>query len=536
MSPLLHPVAVLAQTVTAFWSQSLPWFPGHHQQFAAHNVGQQPTTTTVAAGRTSTSTALNVSASNCFLTLPNNPLSANGLATPFVLEPPCSQSVNLQQAYVEAAVIDPATGAVSIYHPLVIDQGKTPPVAPVVPKLPANAKVALWFGFNGNVLQLLDPNGLGTHQSSILKEIDCVNGLPGMQGDVFGQVSWCNTQPFFDAANAAVKNGQLVIPPLGTDHNGATCPTTRSFEIVDACPSDNVPTQYLLLPDGATVQDTAANRAKFPNAIVINNASDEALLANMIDPAIGCTPFLGPSLDNPGDKVPALALQELQASEHQQAPIALVPLNDPDCLLTASGAVSPAKTNAYRLGINQPLLTDQGPDSGALDFYCNGMMSIAPGFLLFNEEVFAKQKSPAPSLGNNLFTFMCARYLMSLMQLGCSPNVQQPVQIATNGIGVATACTIQSAAATTTARTTKSRQVAVTSVAASSVTTTTTMLSTLVSVMKQSSTAVNQMTGALTQATTTIAAANTAKDTNYPFEASSRSMAAGRFRVGRRGQ
>lgn len=500
MLPFLNPVAILpvaalAHTAAAFWSQS--WQPRQHRQFGAPNIGQPETTTTMEVAGTSTSTALDVSASNCFLTLPNNPLSANGLATPFVLEPPCSQSVNLQQAYAEAAVIDPATGAVSIYHPLVIDRGKTPPAAPVVPKLPANGKVALWFGFNGEVLQLLDQNGLDTNQSPVLKDIDCVNGLPGVQGDVFGQVSWCNARSFFYAANAAVKKGQLVIPPLGTDHNGATCPTARSFEIVDACPSDNVPTQYLLLPDGATIQDTAANRARFPNAIVINNASDEALLANMIDPAIGCTPFLRPSLDSPGENVPALALQELQASAHQQAPIALVPLNDPDCLLTASGAVSLAKTNAYRVGVNQPLLTTQGPDSGALDFYCNGMMSRTPGFLLSNEEAFAKQTSPAPSLGNNLFTFMCARYLMSLMTLGCSANVQQPVQIATNSIGVATACTIGNAAVTAT----MSRQVATTSVAASSV--------------------------------ASAMADTTARNTYYPFIASSRPMAVGQFRVGR---
>lgn len=493
MWPILHPVAILpvvalAHTAAAaFWSQSLQ--PRHHRQFGAPNIGQPEATAIMEVAGTSTSTALNASASNCFLTLPNNPLSAKGLATPFVLEPPCSQSVNQQQAYAEAAVIDPATGAVSIYHPLVIDRDKTPPVAPVVPKLPANAKVALWFGFNGEVLQLLDQNGLDTNQSPILKDMDCVNGLPGVQGDVFGQVSWCNTRSFFYAANAAVKNGQLVIPPLGTDHNGATCPTSRSFEIVDACPSDNVPTQYLLLPDGATIQDTAANRAKFPNAVVINNASDEALLANIIDPAIGCTPFLRPSLDDPGEKVPALALQELQARTHQQAPIALVPLNDPDCLLTASGAVSHAKTNAYRVGVNQPLLS-RGPDFGALDFYCNGMMSKAPGFLLSNEEVFAKQTSPMPSLGNNLFTFMCARYLMSLMMLGCSANVQQPVQIATNSIGVATACTIGNAAATATT----SRQVVVTSMAA---------------------------------------ADTTARKTYYPFDSGSRSMAVGQFRVGR---
>jgi hypothetical protein len=41
-------------------------------------------------------------------------------------------------------------------------------------------------------------------------------------------------------------------------------------------------------------------------------ASDKAQLANIIDPAIGCTPFLNPSLDDPGAKVPSPAGDELQ--------------------------------------------------------------------------------------------------------------------------------------------------------------------------------------------------------------------------------
>ncbi|KAL1968612.1 hypothetical protein VTN77DRAFT_1438 [Rasamsonia byssochlamydoides] len=398
--------------------------------------------TATASAAASPSASLNATVLDCFLTLPNDPLSATGLSTPFLLQPPCSMSVSTQQAFAEAAVFDPATGDISIYHPLVIDAGKKPAAPPVVPQLPENAKVALWFGFNGNVLQLLDVNGEDTNTSPLLKSIDCVNGLPGVQGDVFGQVSWCNTKPFFAAANASIAAGKTTIPPLGTDKNGAACPTSRSFEIVDACPSDNVPTQYLLLPDGSTVQDTAANRARFPDAEVINNASDEALVANILDPILGCTPFEGASLDDPGAKVPALALAELQAGHLQQAPVALVPLNDPDTLLTANGQVSPAKTNAYRLGVNQPLLSSSGADDGALVPYCDNMIAIAPGFFKANEAEFSGQPSPDTGVGNNLFTFMCNRYLMSLTQLGCPADPNQPVQVTLDGNGAATSCTI----------------------------------------------------------------------------------------------
>jgi hypothetical protein len=405
---------------------------------------------------TSTSTAatatasLNATVLDCQITVPANPLTAEGLATPYILQAPCSQSVSTQQSFAEAAVFDPATNIISVYHPLVIDAGTQPAAPPVVPTIPAGATVGIWFGFNGGVLKLVDANGLDTDSSPTLQGDNCINGLQGVQGDVFGQVSWCNAEQFFAAANA----GSITVPPLGTDSTGVACPTSRSFEIVDACPSDNVPTQYLLLSNGQTAQDTAANRAANPDATVINNASDEALLANIIDPLIGCTPFLGPSLDDPGSNVPALALSEIQASKLQAAPIGLVPLNDPDTLLTASGSVSDSKTNQYRLGVNQPVVdAADATTSGALDTYCNNMLSVAPSFFALNQAKFIGQTTPDACVGSNLFTFMCERFIMSLTQLTC-PVAQEvnPVVCQTNSAGVATSCTINlSATATGTA-------------------------------------------------------------------------------------
>lgn len=144
--------------------------------------------------------------------------------------------------------------------------------------------------------------------------------------DVFGQVSWCNAQQWFAAANTGVQQGKIKIPPLGVDKLGNACPTSRSFEITDACPSDNVPTQYLLTANGRTAQDNFLNNKLLAaaGAMVINNASDEALLANILDPLIGCKPFQAPNLDNPGTMANALALSELQAAHLQAAPIGLV--------------------------------------------------------------------------------------------------------------------------------------------------------------------------------------------------------------------
>ena len=119
----------------------------------------------------------------------------------------------------EAAVFDPATSQISIYHPLVIDQGTKPAVAPVVPTLPANATVALWIGFNGDNLTLAsaDPHNLSNAH--------CVNGLPG---SIFTQVSYCNAPAFFKLANNAAINNTLKVPALGTAKDDPKTPKPQN--------------------------------------------------------------------------------------------------------------------------------------------------------------------------------------------------------------------------------------------------------------------------------------------------------------------
>ena len=79
---------------------------------------------------------------DCTLIVPAAPLSAGGLATPYQLvatnpaNGPCHETNTDQSAFVQAAIINLITGQISIYHPLVVDAGTAPAVAPVVPSLP----------------------------------------------------------------------------------------------------------------------------------------------------------------------------------------------------------------------------------------------------------------------------------------------------------------------------------------------------------------------------------------------------------------
>ena len=398
------------------------------------------TTSATATAAPAAAAAANVS---CVLTVPANPLTAQGLATPYRLTGPNGMSpqasgctmanfANLG-AFAQATILDPATGALSTYEPLVITQGTQPAAAPVVPTLPAGAVVTIDFGFNGTNLTLKGATG------ATLAGAQCVNGLAG---SIFGQVSFCNGVAFFAAANKAIAGGLTTIPALGTATKaaGVTCPTTRSFTMIDQDQSDNVTTQYLLNANGQTAQDNAANTAALAGATTINNGSDNALLNAFLDPTLGCTPFTAPDLTNAGTPGTSQALDELFAAKNQAAPIALVPENDPMTLV--NGAFSQQKTNRYRTSVDQPvIMRAQAADTPAA--YCQNMVNVQTAFLNANQALLATGASPVPGVGTNLFTFLANRLNMSFTNLNCQNfGLTNPVTVTLDGNGVATAATI----------------------------------------------------------------------------------------------
>ncbi|HKS45184.1 MAG TPA: hypothetical protein VJT49_08725 [Amycolatopsis sp.] len=342
---------------------------------------------------------------NCTLTVPANPLTAQGLAAPYVLtgtEPggACHEATDGQSAFVEATILDPATGKLSVYRPLVIDRGTKPAAAPVVPTLPAGAVVGIWFGFNGDTLALR-----GTANS--LEQGNCVNGLGESQ---FGQFAYCNAPAFFSAANGEIAAKKLVIPPLGTGKDGLPCPTVRDFGVVDQDQSDNVDTTYLATADGRTAQ--AGN--PIANATVLANGSDNRLLNAFVEPALGCRPFTAPDLTAGGAPTTSLALNELQAAAFQQPPSALIPPNDPMTLVDDQPNL--VKANLYRAGVNQPpvnLATDTAKA------YCTNMVTIGRQRLKAAQGLFAEAPSPDPEAARNLLDFLEQRLAASVKELNC---------------------------------------------------------------------------------------------------------------------
>ncbi len=411
------------------------------------SVAPAPSATSSTA---TTTTTTNV---NCDIVVPAQPLTAKGLATPYQLTGPdgmspaqsgCSMTnaANLG-AFVQATILNPRTGQLYVYDPLVITQGTTPAVAPLAPKLPPNAVVTIDFGFNGTDLTQVGAT------ANALRQGNCVNGADGTD---FGQVSFCNGINFFNDAHALEREGRLRIPSEGTSGKivptggalgtGQNCPVTHNFDMVDQDPSDNVTAGYLLNPaTGQTAQDTASNAGNIAGSTLLLNGSDNVLLDLFMDPVLGCTPFQVPDLANNGQLSSSQALDELLAEKNQPKVAALVPEND-EMTLNGNGQFDAAKTNLYREELGQTPISTQNNTTSSPAMFCQNMVNIQTPFLAANQALLATGQSPVTAVGDNLLTFLANRLNMSFTNLACQNfGLTNPVTVSLNAAGAAAAAT-----------------------------------------------------------------------------------------------
>ena len=370
---------------------------------------------------------------NCAVTVPDRPLTAQGLATPWVLGDGCTwANGGTEGVFIDATILSP-NGQVEVYNPLVINQGTTPAVAPTPPTVARGSQVILSVGFNGGAVALV---GRGARQG---------NCLDAFGNSLVDQTPQCNAANFYRMANFEIARGLLKIPAAGTGKDGQACQTTRDFALIDQDQSDNAVASYLFDPaTGKSAQATAANVAAMPNATVEANGSDNGLLDKFVDPALGCTPFTAPNPTNPAGQSASQALNELSARANQQGMIALLPVNNPQLLV--GGQFSLGKTNMYRAETDQALLpfnTNLDRNAGQ---YCLNMINIATPRLKLDAPMETGTASPVPDLGNNLATFLAARLAGSFGNLNCKNyGLTDPITLTTDGNGVATAATYNTA-------------------------------------------------------------------------------------------
>ena len=366
---------------------------------------------------------------NCTVTVPDRPLSAKGLATPWELGDGCTwANGGTEGVFIDATILAP-NGQLQVYNPLVIDQGTTPAVAPTPPTIAQGSQVILSVGFNGGALALV---GRGARQG---------NCLDAFGNSLVDQTPQCNAVNFYQMANNEIRRGLLKIPAAGTGRDGQACQTTRDFALIDQDQSDNAVASYLFNPNtGQTAQATAANQANLPGDTPVNNGSDNGLLDKFVDPALGCTPFTAPNSTNPAGQSASQALNELSARANQKGTIALLPVNNPQLLV--GGQFSLGKTNMYRAETDMPLLSRNTNLDRNAGRYCLDMINIATPRLKLDAPMETGTASPVPALGNNLATFLAARLSGSFDNLNCKNyGLTNPVTLTTDGNGVATAAT-----------------------------------------------------------------------------------------------
>ena len=366
---------------------------------------------------------------NCTVTVPNHPLTAKGMATPWVLGDGCTWvNGGTEGVFIDATILAP-NGQIQVYNPLVITQGTTPEVAPTPPTIARGSQVILSVGYNGNALALV---GRGARQG---------NCLDAFGNSLINQTPQCNAANFYRMANAEIARGLLKIPAAGTGKDGQACQTTRDFALIDQDQSDNAVAHYLFNPaTGQTSQATAANKASLPQDTIEANGSDNGLLDLFVDPALGCTPFTAPNTTNPAGASASQALNELSARQNQKGTVALLPVNDPQLLV--GGQFSLGKTNMYRVETDMPRLPfNTNLDRNAAR-YCQDMINIATPRLKLDAPMETGTASPVPDLGDNLADFLAARLSGSFDNLNCKNyGLTDPVTLTLDGNGVATGAT-----------------------------------------------------------------------------------------------
>jgi hypothetical protein len=368
----------------------------------------------------------------CDLIVPANPLSARGLATPYLLTGPngktpaqsgCEMSNGAKLgAFVQATILDPATGSLSVYDPLVITQGTrpdTPGQKLDPPAIPAGAVVTINFGFNGTDLVQVGA------APTTLADAHCVSG---QAGSAFGLTPSCNAANFFSAVRQAERKGLLRVPSPGTSDaitpsggalgSGRSCPVISNFEVAGLDPGESVTTTYLLNPlTGQTAPNSSTSEGYLAGATLLHGSSADAVLDQYVDPILGCTPFEAPEESNASVPTFSEALDEIAADAH------------------------PPKAPA-------PLGRERGQASDPA-LYCQDLVDLQTPFLAANRKLLATGQSPVTATAATLLTFLANDLSASFSRLGCQQfHLTNPVTLTRNSAGVAIAATFAVAAQT----------------------------------------------------------------------------------------
>ena len=302
---------------------------------------------------------------NCTLAVPANPLSAQGLATPWQLGDGCSMAnAATEGAFVEATILAP-NGQVQVYNPLVVTAGTTAAAPPVAPTIARGSQVIIDVGFNGTNLVL---QGQGARQGR------CVDALGQ---SVIGQVSACNAVNFYNLANFEIARGTLTVPPAGTSARRPAVPDHAQLRRGRPGPERQ---RDHLVPDQRQRPDRAEHRGQRGRERHRPPPWSTAATTSCSPPSstrpTGARRSARPT--PPTRRVPLVRRRSTSSApaSTSRGRSRSVPPNDEMTLV--NGAFSIAKTNVYRSLVDQPMLPANANATQVAADYCQNLVNIQP--------------------------------------------------------------------------------------------------------------------------------------------------------------
>lgn len=352
----------------------------------------------------------------CGVVVPENPLSYQGLNTPYILKSlnnktdDCSVLKQRSTVFIEIVIFDIVSSTFYIYNPLVVnDLGQIKNIIKT-DQLPVHNVVGIWFGSNDVTFKLLDSN-------NSLHFGDCVDGY---NNSVFGNFAYCNAKIFFET----VDKYKFYIPDIGKTINDFDCLTTRSFEFNQQYHISSVVSSYIIYQDQKVAIKSFNNLSIFePPLYVIINKSNGRILNSYISIATRCNTFIGYDFIDQYNRKSSIVLNELQGSLDKQQ--IFIPSTHPSVMM--NGYPDLNKLNLYRIGLNQPVVTGIHINDSII--YCNGIYNKTPVFLYNHYDLLTNYNTPDDTLGNNLINVMISRFLSSWNTYDCGNILKVPFPI-----------------------------------------------------------------------------------------------------------
>ena len=330
---------------------------------------------------------------NCTLIVPANPLTAQGLATPYQLtatnpaDGPCNEANATQTAFVQGAVINPATGAISVYNPLVIDAGTQPAQPPVVPTLPAGAVVAVWFGYNGNVLSFegADQAGNGTPGSAAASPSQGQDDVSAVTASPSGTPTASSTASVAASASApASPSATATASPASASPSSASPSATAPLSgSASASASSSAPAAPSLAdgPAASGTPDTILQQANCVAGQVIGGqftsfsqvgACNAVAFFQAANAAIAAGKLNVPTPGTAKDGLPCLTTRSFALIDQDQSDNVTT-----HYLATASGQTA-QDTTANQQALGGAMGLANGSDNGLVDFFMDPALGCSP--------------------------------------------------------------------------------------------------------------------------------------------------------------